>query len=198
MVMSDPREGNEAPSELTLFDYTNTVAGAAGNVNNFVLKPMSTSEAFRKYSWLRGAPVLNKSGNLRGMVINSRMRTVYSVSDKAGNYLAVVAALMEIGKEMSRLEMIYKSDADRIEKASRMLMIGSAAILRSVTSIVPTAFHFAMMSAQGYAQIFSLATGSRAGVRLGDQLVRLDREVKAIHQKQWDGENWYHFLEAVL
>jgi hypothetical protein len=57
---------------------------------------------------------------------------------------------MEIGKEMSRIQKVYSSDMDGNEKASRILLLGSAAILRSVTSVVPISFHLLAISAQGY------------------------------------------------
>jgi len=43
--------------------------------------------AFSKYDWIRALPTPNTSGNLRGMVISARWRTVFNFSgDVVGKY----------------------------------------------------------------------------------------------------------------
>lgn len=183
---------------LVVLEIMDKATKTAGIANDFVVRPISASEAFRRYSWLKSQPALNKSGNLRGMVINARMRTVYMISEKAGKKIAVVAALVEICKEMKRIEIVLKSDKDATEKTSRILLLGSAALLRSVTSIVPTAVNLLSMSAQGYAELYSLATGSPSGKELSAKIGQFDKQVTMIHQKQWDGETWYNMIEATV
>ena len=57
------------------------------NVNDFVLRPVTGSEAFRRFNVFPG-PALNKSNNLRGMVVNARMRSIYKLSGNVGEKLA--------------------------------------------------------------------------------------------------------------
>jgi len=45
-------------------------------------RAISGSEAFRKYEWLKAAPVKNVGGNFRGMVVSARWRAVFDFSEK--------------------------------------------------------------------------------------------------------------------
>ena len=101
--------GKNQPSQISTplyFEYVDQTINAVGNTNDFVLKPISASEAFRKYNWLKNEPVLNKSGNLRGMVINSRMRNAYKISGNVGDSLQLISMLFEVAKEMSRIQKV--------------------------------------------------------------------------------------------
>jgi|GEM_PF-6039509 len=161
--------------------------------------------AFRQFNWAAYEPVRNRSGNLRGMVINKKMRTIFQVTkpvtdfvDKHSAKLALAGALIEIGKDMGRMETVLKSDMADSEKYSRSVLLGSAAILRSVTSVVPATFELASTAAQGYLMLYSEATGHQAGNRIAKQFDALDKQVTAIHRKQWDGETWYNVIEATI
>src|SRR5690349_1209301 len=46
-----------------------------------VVKAVAASEAFRRYNWLKNAPVKNISGNMRGMVVNKRWATVFHFAE---------------------------------------------------------------------------------------------------------------------
>jgi hypothetical protein len=169
----------------------------ASNVNGFVLKPMSAAEAFRRFNWLKMEPVMNKSGNLRGMVINKNMRTVFQVSKNVGNKLAVVSALIEMGKEWSRAKTVYNSTMDPIEKYARITNLFGAAILRSVTSVVPTAVELSALSLSGYSGLYSELTGDPSGHAFGQKAKDFARNIRTIHSRQWDGENWYNVIESL-
>jgi len=181
-----------------IFEVVGNVVDRTGNLNDFVLKPIAASEAFRKYNWLQGAAVLNRSGDLRGMVINARIRTIYDLSVKTGDRLLLLSMLVEIGKETSRIRRVYNSDADASEKVSRILLLSSAAILRSVSSVVPTAVHLLAMSTQGYVQLYSRLTNSSSGDALNAEINKVDQQVSAIHARQWDGEVWYNVIVATV
>ncbi|SIN90258.1 hypothetical protein [Vannielia litorea] len=191
-------DGATTGEQTLYFEYVDKGVSHAGSVNDFVLKPISASEAFRKYDWLRGAPVLNKSGNLRGMVINKNARVVYTISSKAADKIAVVSAVIEMAKEWDRAKTVYASNADNSEKFSRITLLFSASILRSVTSIVPTAVEIGALSLKGYGDLFSLVTGSSGGTQFGKAATDFARNVRTIHSRQWDGENWYNFIETVI
>jgi hypothetical protein len=182
-----------APKEdYLIFEYVED----AGNLNGFVLKPIAASEAFRRYSFLTGKPGLNKSGNLRGMVINKQAHTVFKFADKAGDRLAVLGVLIEVSKEWTRMKQVGTSNMSLSERTSRILLLGSAAILRSVTSIVPTVVELGALSASGYGELYSLLTGSPDGTKFGEAAKAFASDIKTIHSRQWDGQNWYDVIEA--
>lgn len=170
---------------------------AADSINGFVLTPISAQNAFRRYSWLKKAPALNKSGNLRGMVINKNMRTVYKFSKTFGSTLAVVSVMIEMSKEWSRAKEVYRSGKTPSEKVIRISMLGSAAIARSVTSVVPTMVDLTMLSLKGYGDLYSVLSGSPAGTDFGNAAQKEAEWVRVTHSKQWDGENWYNFIETL-
>ncbi|QZH75179.1 MAG: hypothetical protein JY451_00645 [Erythrobacter sp.] len=162
---------------------------------------LAAGQAFRRFDWLAFEPIKNGSGNLRGMVVNKRMRTIFQFTksiDKHSSKLAAAGALIEVAKEMDRIQKVMNSNIADSEKYSRALLLGSAAILRSVTSVVPGAVELASTSARGYAMLFSEISGSKAGYKLADQLDGFSKEITAIHKKQWDGETWYNVIEAAL
>ncbi len=196
--MSEATAQPNAASGPIIFEYTEKAVDGVSKVTDFILTPIAASEAFRKYNWLVGSPMMNQAGDLRGMVINARMRTIYTVSGKVSDRVAVVGALLEVGKEMTRIKAVYGSNEDGLEKTSRILLLTSAAVLRSVTSVVPTAIHLGAISIGGYAQLYSAATGSPSGDALSGELEQFADRVEMIHRKQWDGETWYNFINATL
>ena len=181
-----------------IFELTEQAQDGIGKINDFIIRPVAASEAFRSYNWLAGAPVLNSVGNLSGMVVSKAMRTVYVVSQSAGEYLSLASMVFEVSREMSRMQNVWKSDMDINEKGPLLLMLGSAAILRSVTSVVPTTIHLAAKSLEGYCYAASLASGSAKPLLLANALDRGDVELNRIYQQQWDGENWYHVIVTAV
>lgn len=162
---------------------------------------LAAGQAFRRFDWLAFEPIRNSSGNLRGMVVNKHMRTIFQFTkkiDQHSNKLAAAGALIEVAKEMDRIQKVMNSNIADSEKYSRALLLGSAAILRSVTSVVPGAVELLSTSAKGYAMLYSEISGSKAGYKLADQMGRFSKEVTAIHKKQWDGETWYNVIEAAM
>ena len=167
------------------------------NVNDFVLRPVTGSEAFRRFNVFLG-PALNKSNNLRGMVVNARMRSIYKLSGNVGEKLAVVSALIEVAKEYSKIQTVYNSENSNLDKTSHITLLTSAAVLRGVTSIVPTAVHYTLLSAEGYAMLLSLLTGNQSGNALAAKLDAADQKVTEIHSQQWNGEVWYKVITGTV
>ncbi|MEL6530996.1 MAG: hypothetical protein AAGK01_07230 [Pseudomonadota bacterium] len=189
---------NQSESEPLFFEVVDTV-GKVSDANSLVLKPIAASHAFRKYNWLKMEPTLNKSNNLRGMVINKNARTVYKISNKAGKYLdklAVLAIVVELTKESERIKQVWNSDLRQSERVGRSIMLGSAAILRSVTSVVPATVELAALSISGYGDLYSMITGSSTGNDVSKAVKDFAKEVRVIHNTQWDGENWYNIVDV--
>ena len=58
---------------VELVDKGHKAVGIAKKVN-LVARGIAGSVAFRKYDWLRNAPITNVSDNLRGMVVNGNAK----------------------------------------------------------------------------------------------------------------------------
>lgn len=165
------------------------------NFGTFVVTPISAARAFREYDWIAGSPVLNSVGNLRGMVISKPLRTVWTVSTKAGDILGVAGIVIEFAKELGRMQSVWSSKTMSVnEKGPMLLMMGSAAILRGVTSVVPTAVHLAALSAGGYLDLAGAVSGSNRPMEWANKLQQGDQWVDSTFKAQWDGENWYAFV----
>ena len=165
-----------------------------GQFNSFVVRPIAASQAFRDYNWILDKPVLNSVGNLRGMVIDADFKTVWSVSADVGDALGLAGIVIEMAKETHRMKNIYSSRNLTVnEKGPLLLFIGSAAILRGVTSVVPGAVHLASLSAQGYLGLAGVISGSDKPSNLANTIKSGDAWVAKTFSSQWDGANWYTF-----
>ena len=169
----------------------------AGKGIDFALKPITGGRAFRKYNVFLG-PALNSVKNLRGMVINAKMRSVYVIAGDVGEGIAVISALIAVGQEYARIQKVWNSNVRSDKKFSHITLLASAAVLRSITSIVPTGVHLAALTIEGYALLYSLASGSRSGNALANKIAAADAKITEIHKQQWDGENWYNVIIATV
>ena len=169
-----------------------------GQFGDYVVTPISGARAFRDYSWVSSLPAMNSTGNLRGMVLSKSFRTIWNVSTNVGEKLQLASIVIEFAKELSRMQQVWKSDTSVNEKGPRLLFMGSAAILRGVTSVVPEAVHLLALSAEGYLDIAGAASGSAKPLELATTLQSADQWVSSTFQAQWNGENWYTFATQHL
>ena len=170
-----------------------------GSAGTFAIAPISAVRAFREYNWIAGAPVLNSAGNLRGMVISKTARTVWNISSKGGDWVGLAGIVIELAKEIDRMQRVWSSPNLSVnDKGPMLLCLGSAAILRGVASVVPTAVHLAALSASGYLDVAGAVSGSNKPLALADQLQKGDQWVTSTFNAQWDGANWYTFISQHL
>jgi hypothetical protein len=157
-----------------------------------VARAIAASEAFRKYNWLKNAPVPNLSGNFRGMVVNKRWASVFHLAEdalKPIEKVALLAALAEnIVKTHHQIDAILKSKDGWDTKAARLSTQISSIAIRTVGGAIPAGAHILAISASGYCQIAGLA-GSQGAMRLNQRLTSLDAWVSASFDKVTDGEN---------
>jgi len=164
----------------------------------------SGSEAFRRYNWLKAVPATNAAGNLRGMVINAKARVVFNYSTRAleklskyDKMLVLAGTIIELGKEADHIKAIATSNATTSEKASRLCLIGSMAILRSLTGLAPTATHLVAMSLEGYVQLAGLATGRGAQAQtVVRTLQAADTRISALYSEVLDADNAYAVINT--
>ena len=132
------------------------------------------------------------------MVISKQFETVWQVSSNVGEGLGVASIIVGVAKEIDRMQRVWSSKTLSInEKGPMLLFIGSAAMLRGVTNVVPEAVHLLALSATGYLDIASLAAGNRA-LQWADALKSGDQWVSSTFAQQWDGMNWYTFVSQHL
>jgi hypothetical protein len=139
-------------------------------------------------------PRMNSVGNLRGMVISKRARTIFSLSSniaekfqKYDSALGIAGMIIEIDKEWSRIRMIHSSALPSWEKRRQILLIGSTAVLRSVTGVVPTGAHLIAKSLEGYCEIGKLV-GVKATSKWEGQLKAADVLVHTRHSEIFSPE----------
>lgn len=118
-----PQSLSESVVFVEILDQSNEVTGQIARTVNL----LSAAEAFRKYNWLDRVPVLNQSGNLRGMVLNSALRTVYQVTDRigtasnyAGNVFTVISIAEESIKSWDDIKGIVESRDDTATKSAKL------------------------------------------------------------------------------
>jgi hypothetical protein len=166
-----------------------------------VARAISASEAFRKYDWLRNAPVRNSAGNFRGMVVNRKWATVFHFAEgalKPIEKIALLAALAEnLAKAHHHIDVILKSKDGWDTKAARLSTEVSSIAIRTVGGIIPSGAHALAMSIGGYCQIAGLA-GSQGALKMDARLKSLDASITSSFNKVTDGENISIFINSHL
>src|ERR1039458_2660680 len=99
-----------------------------------VVRMISAVEAYRRFSWIMDAPVVNAVGNYRGMVISAQWKTVYvyssSVADKAGNAVILLSVADEVIKSRQQIGATVNGNDDRYTKAAKLSSQVSGIALR--------------------------------------------------------------------
>lgn len=170
---------------------------------NDAVKAISASEAFRKYNWLKSIPVMNAAGDLRGMVVSSRWRTVFQVSGDVGGVLekvAVVAGLaVNIVHSWNEIETIYNSQDPWDVKGAKLSSQVSSVAIRTVGGIIPAGFSLLALSMQGYCQAGGVVTGSRFQPQACiAKLKAASSYVNTTFNNVTDGDNIYSFLNVTI
>ncbi len=116
---------------------------------NSAFKFAAGHAAFRKYNWIKATPVLNRAGNLRGVVINARARTAFNFLVKsgealefAGKALLIAGVAIEVAKATDRLEAIAHSSGSDSDKAQQFSLAASMIVTRALLSPVVPVTHF--------------------------------------------------------
>lgn len=99
-----------------------------------VVRMISAGEAYRRFSWIKDAPVLNAVGNYRGMVISAQWKTVYvyssSVADKAGDIVILLSIANELIKSRQQIAAIVNGNDNGYTKAAKLSSQVSGIALR--------------------------------------------------------------------
>lgn len=144
---------------ISLSDKLTGFAEGAGKL----LKLVSGSEAFRRYNWLRNAPIYNVSGNLRGMVTSPAWRVVFETTSdtlKTVENIALIAGFAgNIAEQSGNINSIVRSSEPTYMKGLRLTTIAGTAAERTLLSPVSAGSSLVFKSLQGYCQMIGLAGG---------------------------------------
>jgi hypothetical protein len=131
---------------------------------NRSFRAIAGSHAFYKYDWIRALPTTNASGNLRGMVISARWRTVFNFSSEVvGKYAEGIGTLAsvatDIAKDGWRFESIWKSQDSPFLKGMQFASLVGTMANHALLGIVPTGASAIYTSLEGYCRVMGLAGG---------------------------------------
>ena len=164
-------------------------------------KVISGAEAFRKYGWLRGMPLANSTGNLRGMVVSARWATVFHFAsnamklvEKAAIFASLVRNLVEAKPEVDK---IFSRDDNWMLKGAQLSTQVSSVCLRTAFGSLPFAEHLISKSLGGYLQLADLAGIPKAG-SWNTNLLRLDHSFQDTFHSVTDGDKMYLLVNKYL
>ena len=174
---------------------------------NRAVQIVSGSEAFRNYSWIKNMPATNAVGNLRGMVVNSRARGIWSFStnvakqlSKYDTALALASLALEISRDSTKAVGILDSTDPWETKASRLSVMTSMCIFRALTGIVPAGAHLLAESVQGYLRLADVASGGRfqAIQQATTGIQAMDAEVSSTYSRIYSDDYIYTLINKYL
>ena len=164
-------------------------------------KAIAASEAFRKYNWLKNAPVHNVSGSFRGMVVSSRWSATYHFAeDVAGpvEKVAIFASLAaNLAKSYHEVERILQSNSDWGTKSAQLSSQVSSISIRTLGGVIPGTAHLLAMSVEGYCQIAGLMGVRQAGGYV-DKLKAYDARLITTFDRYTDGDNIYVMMNSLV
>lgn len=154
-----------------------------------VVRAIAASEAFRKFNWLKDAPVKNAAGDLRGIVVSVRWRTIFEITSKAAKLTALAGFALNVVASAHEIEAIWKSGVPWDVKASRLSTEVSSIAFRTRFGVVPAATHQLAMALQGYCQIGDLLTGQPIS-----QQGSLEQTIRSVDS--YVGSQFEHFTDG--
>jgi hypothetical protein len=176
-----------------------TMDGADNAVK--VARAIAASEAFRKYDWVRNAPVRNLAGNFRGMVLSSRWAAAYHFAEsglEVVEKVAVVAAIaVNIANASEEIEGILRSKDSWDTKAARLSTQVSSISTRTLLGVIPAGTSMLAVSLGGYCQLADLA-GLHKAAQWNEKLKSMAATVTTTFDKVTDGNTMYTFINNHL
>jgi hypothetical protein len=151
---------------------------------------------------------MNKSGNLRGMVINARARSIYGLTTNIGDRLTryesalfLASVAIEFAHEGHKAVAVWNGEENASQKAAHLSLIGSMAIFRAVTGVVPQATHLLAKSIEGYLMIGDFASGGRlhqGATHAIESLNMIDKVVTTTYKDIYSSDQMYRFINTHL
>ncbi|HEY2234769.1 MAG TPA: hypothetical protein VGK01_14950 [Candidatus Angelobacter sp.] len=159
-------ETSAPPHQTPIIEITSVIdrlTGMASGVGK-TLKLISGAEAFRRYNWLRGLPVYNVSGNLRGMVTSPGWRVIFETTSETLNVIDNISLIAgfanNIAEQSTNVSAIIRSNEPTGMKGLRLATVAGTAAERTLLSPVSSGASVILQSLQGYCGMIGLAGGS--------------------------------------
>lgn len=125
------------------------------------LQAVIGGRAFRSYDALSQSVGLNKAGNLRGMVLSSKWRTLFRYSSDAGEYMETIGYLATlvsgIAESAPRIDAIAVSSDSPAVKGLQIAGIAGTIAQRTLLGAIPAGTHLIYRSLEGWCMIAGLA-----------------------------------------
>jgi hypothetical protein len=129
-----------------------------------VMQAVMGGRAFRNYNALSNAAGLNTAGNLRGMVVSAKWRTVFRNTSHVGEYMenlgyltAIAAGIVE---SAPKIETILGASDRGTLKGMKLSALASTIAQRALLGVVPAGAHMIYRSLEGWCMIAGLAGGN--------------------------------------
>jgi hypothetical protein len=153
--------------------------------------------AFREYHWLRGLPGLNKANNLRGMVLDKRARSLFSLTvdigeklEKVGTVLEIAGWAIEIANSKDYIKKVLDSPGGAAAKGQKISAEISMATIRALTGGAPAATHaVATMLLRGVHRV-------HAPESWGAKINQADLWVNSNYAQITNTDNVVHFINT--
>ncbi|HZL53675.1 MAG TPA: hypothetical protein VFC37_22290 [Terracidiphilus sp.] len=188
----------------TTFDKASNVSDVVGAAA-MATQVITLSAAFQKYSWLHLKPIMNVSGNLRGIVINARARSVYEfavkgekVANSVGAFAAIVVSLASVYGESVA---IMESNDDGTTKGAKMSSQVASAALRAITGmvVVPEVTMLSNSISWAARNVEPWFPAQQTGLQNISQFAGdYANNVTAKFQSITDGNNIYNYIQTTI
>jgi hypothetical protein len=168
-----------------------------------VAKVISASHAFRKYDWLHGIPVMNTSGNLRGMVLSAKWRGAFELTVKYGKELehyhvgTLITVAVALADSFEQIDRIWRSPESGDIKAAKLASQATAIATNCLTGVVTPPVHAVLQSLQGYCYMTDVAKGNLLGT-CGESLKKLDLAIESFGKQVSNGDEIYVYVNTTI
>ena len=137
---------------------------AQADLGRRAIQAVIGGRAFRKYHALSETVGLNRAGNLRGMVVSAKMRTMFRYSSDVGEYMENLGYLTtfaaETAKSAPQIESILDSDDPKTLKGMKLAALSGTVAQRTLLGVVPAGAHLVYRSLEGWCMVAGLAGGN--------------------------------------
>lgn len=171
-----------------------------------VVRAISGWQAFRDYDWLRSVPLMNSAGDLRGMVVSSDWRAVFTFTGKASEYIdtagtaiSILSIMVAMAESYHDVDWILKSNQPPELKAAQLSTQVTGIAMKYLTGIVTTPTHLFLtgLNSVGACDLADRITKSRSG-QCRQYLTATDVAIQTAAHTVSDGNNIYIFVNTTL
>jgi len=127
------------------------------------IQAVAGGRAFRDYGALSNTIGVNRAGNLRGMVLSAKWRTVFTHTSEVGEYMENIGYLASLAsgimESAPKIEAILGSRDSAVMKGLQISAMASTIAQRALLGVVPAGAHLIYRSLEGWCMIAGLAGG---------------------------------------